>query len=253
MQGKHCADRINDTIHGPYFVEVDLVYPDPMRGCFGLGQGSKDSDALFSNRLRESISGFNHVADYLEVAIGAVVMMMMVVIVGSVAVRVRVRMGMRVVVVVRMPSSSVRMLRITVVVRVCVGMPMRVAVRGVHVHVVMGVIVRVGVGVRVRVAVGLPSLVGVRVGMCVRMRVFVRVAFTCPVLVAMLVHTLSSCSLRSTTHRHFLMPVDGADLDVGRGNVPFASHHLFHVQIPFLRQRQDRLEPRHELVPRSAL
>lgn len=187
----------------------------------------------------------------------AVMVMMMMVVVDSVAVNVRMRMGMRrmrVRVVVGMPSNRVRVVRVAMVVRVGVRMPMRVAVRGVRmlVLVIMGVIVRVGVSVRVRMAVGMPSLGGVRVGVCVRVRVLVRVAFTCPVVV---VHILSSScnSLRSTTHRHFLMPVDGADLDMSRGNVPLASHHLFHVQIPLLRQRQDGLEPRHKLIPRSAL
>ena len=36
MQSKHRADCIDDTIHGPYFVEMNLVDPYPMSGCLGL-------------------------------------------------------------------------------------------------------------------------------------------------------------------------------------------------------------------------
>jgi len=145
------------------------------------------------------------------------VVVMMVVVISVVALSVRVGMRMRV-----------------VAVRVCVGVPLpEGSVRMVRITVIVcvGVIVRVGVSMRVRVAVRLSS-----------------------VLVAMLMHILSCCSLRTTTpHRHFLMPVDGADLDMGRGNVSLASHHLFHVQIPLLCQRQDGLEPRYELITWRAL
>lgn len=249
------ADCVNDAVHGADFMEVDLIDPHPVRRGFGGRQRGKHGDALLPHRLRKPVRSLDQVTNDLQVAMRAVVVVIIV------------RMRMRVIVCV---LHRVRVLGVAMLVRVGVPVTMppllvcmhlatmavrvrkRVSVGGVLV--VVGVVVRVGVSVRVRVTLGLPPLVGVRVGVCVRMRMLVRMALSMAMRVGMLVDILSLFTLmRSATDRHFLVPVDGADLDVGRGNVPLAPHDLVHVQVPLVRQREDAFEPRDELIPWSAL
>lgn len=49
VQGVHRADRVNNAVHCPHFMEVDLVHRHTVRGGFRFRQGRKNSHALLTH------------------------------------------------------------------------------------------------------------------------------------------------------------------------------------------------------------